>query len=242
MYASKHRIALLSVSLATAVGVAMVAGQTRESPEALFQYATITGSANAINAVRIPVVTGSGQTSYKDVTIRFEVDSAGNLAFAPEGSQVVDAQPMVVSGFKAGSYAGPGSVYGGKMLAAVEGPSALPGGAESWSFGAVAGADRCTFPSSATWYVGRLESNPVFERLKKAGITSTAWSYGVANGPDFNDRCTDTSQVSFPSWRWRTGTLIGVSQSGNAITISSFTDTSTDSAAPVAQVTYRIVP
>lgn len=131
------------------------------------------------------------------------------------------------------------------MLAAVEGPSALTGGAESWSFSAVAGADRCTFPSSATWYAGRLESNPVFERLKKAGITSNAWSYGVASGPDFNDRCTDTSQGNFSNWRWYAGTLIGVSQSGNSITIASFTDRlggQKDYTAPVAQITYRLVP
>ncbi len=32
------------------------------------------------------------------------------------------------------------------------------------------------------WYVGPITSNPLYARLKAAGITYTAWSYGVTGG------------------------------------------------------------
>lgn len=140
---------------------------------------------------------------------------------------------------------GPGSVLNGKTPALVSGPGALDGGASSWSFVSAAGADACTYPNSATWYVGPIASNPVVARLTKVGISSAAWSYGVSGGPTYYTRC--LSGAYFSQYHWGPGTLIGVSQTGNAITIASFTDTSVDSrgvdkSAPVDQITYRLVP
>ncbi len=194
-----------------------------------------------IIAARVPVVTASGTTIYKDVTVQFEVDADGNLSLSSGYPQVVDSPLLLVSSFKPGSYVGPSSVLGGKTPVFVDGPGASEGGATSWSLSTAAGADTCTYPSSATWYVGPIEKNPVAARLTKAGITSTAWSYGVASGPGYNDRCTNSSNI-FSSFKWERGTLIGVSQSGNAITIASFTERGDDRGTPVDQITYRLAP
>ena len=173
--------------------------------------------------------------------MQFDVDSEGNLMLSPDHPQIADAPALLVSSFKAGSYLGPGSVLNGKTPVFVDGPGATDGGATSWSFSTGGGADTCTYPNSATWYVGPIESSPVVARLKKVGVTSTAWSYGVASGPSYYDSCT-TRGFTFGSTKWGRGTLIGVSQSGNAITIASFTENGVDTNAPVDQITYRVAP
>ena len=77
-------------------------------------------------------------------------------------------------------------------------------------------------------------------RLKKAGITSAGWSYGVGgyscgtNSPNWN--------YNINSLTWYSGSLIGVSQSGNAVTIASFTYNGSDYSSPQGQITYRLVP
>lgn len=236
------------VMVFTCGGVVVAHAQTQNPPYSLFQYSTLTGSGNTITATRVPVVIAAGKTIYKDITLQFDVDSDGNLTLSSGYPQVVDAPTLLVSSFKAGSYVGPGSILNGKATIIASGPSALDGGASSWSLASAAGADKCTYPNSATWYVGPITSNPVAARLTKAGITSTAWSYGVASGPTYNDGCTTTT--FFGRYNWGPGILIGVSQSGNAITIASFTDTTistgvtpgVDKSAPVDQITYTLAP
>jgi hypothetical protein len=241
-----RRAACAAAFAVVVVALTWVAGayaQSKGTPYALFQYATLVGSGNTLTASRIPVVVATGNTIFKNITIQFEVDPDGNLTVSPDNPQISDAPPLQVSSFKAGSYIGPGSILGGKTPAFVDGPGATEGGATSWSFSTGSGADTCTYPNSATWYVGPIENTPVAARLKAAGITSTAWSYGVANGPGRNDRCTTGAFMN--NAQWEPGTLVGVSQSGNAITIASFTDSPNvrrDYSAPVAQITYRLVP
>lgn len=227
---------------ATITWVARTHAQSKEAPYALFQYATVVGMGNSLSVARIPVVVPTGNTIFKDLTIRFDVDPDGNLTISPDNPEVFDSPTLQVSSFKAGSYIGPGSILGGKTPAFVDGPGPSDGGATSWSFSTASGANTCTYPSSATWYVGPIENTPVAARLKSAGITSTAWSYGVADGPIQGNLCNDNSRTNA---KWEPGTLIGVSQSGNAITIASFTDrpnVRVDFSAPVAQITYRLVP
>lgn len=238
-----RRAACAAAFAVVAVALTWVAGtyaQSKGTPYALFQYATLVGSGNSLTASRIPVVVAAGNTIFKNITIRFDVDPDGNIILSPDYPQISDAPPLQVSSFKAGSYIGPGSILGGKTPAFVDGPGATDGGATSWSFSTGSGADTCTYPNSATWYVGPIDNTPVAARLKKSGITSTAWSYGVANGPTHNSFC--TSGGLFSGGKWSPGTLVGVSQSGNAVTIASFTDSGTDFSAPVAQITYRLVP
>ena len=215
-------------------GVIVARAQTQGGPYSLFQFATLTGSGNTITATRIPVVNGAGKTAYKNMTLQFDVDSDGNLMPSSGFPQLFDAPALLVSSFKAGSYIGPASVLGGKTPVYVDGPGLTDSGATTWSITTAAGADPCTYPGSATWYVGPIDSGPMAPRLKKAGITSTGWSYGVGGAS-----CRD---YNFNIFSWGSGSLIGVSQSGNAVTIASFTYNGSDYSSPQSQVTYRLVP
>jgi hypothetical protein len=151
-----------------------------------------------------------------------------------------------VSSFIPGTYVGPRHIANGKATIAVNGPGVLSNGATVWSLVSVADADACTYPGSATWYVGPIENNPLQARLKKAvmvpnsgdrdpaGITSTAWNYGVAGG-EVAGKC--YVSIGSPN-SWHNGSLIGVSQIGSAITIASFTFLGVDYSSPVDQITY----
>ena len=119
-----------------------------------------------------------------------------------------------MSAFKAGTYVGPPTVLGGKATITVSGPSVGPGGVTEYTLVAAAGADQCTYPSAATWYVvgSVLANNPFASRIKSAGITSTLVSYGVGS-----------SQCDTDDYDWVQNTLLGFSQVGNTLTISSYT-------------------
>ncbi len=204
---------------------------TISPPYAQFGNATLTASLNTMVASWVPVVTATG-TTYQNVTIVFSVDASGNLTIAPGYPQIVAAPSVIVSNFEAGTYAGPSSVFSGGALIAVSGPGVTSGGATEWSLAAATGANGCTYPTSATWYVGKLTNNPLYARIKAAGITSTAWSYGIIG----SDQC------SIDGGLWNTGALIGLSQTGNTITIVSFTSGTTDHNVPVDQISYTLKP
>jgi hypothetical protein len=176
------------------------------------------------------VVTATGVTVYENLTLQFNVDANGNLTIASGFPQIIPSPLILTSGFKPGTYAGPSTVLGGKALITISGPGVTDGGATEWSLSAAAGADPCTFPYSANWYVGSLANNPYAPYLKEDGITSTAWSYGVGSA----------SQCSGANGNWYNNALIGVSQAGNTITIVSFGINGGQSSAPVAQVTYTL--
>lgn len=202
---------------------------TTVTPYALFQYASLTGSGNTINLTRVPTANSSGTISYYDVTIEFTVNSSGQLAIASGYPQITPSPSLITAGFKAGKYVGPSTILDGEMFVNVSGPGVTSGGATEWSLAAASGAADCTYPSTATWYVGALTSNPLYSRIKAAGITSTAWSYGVTGAAN----CYDD---------WLTDTLIGVSQNGNTITIVSFTNDGTDHNTVQDTVTYTPAP
>ncbi len=129
---------------------------------------------------------------------------------------------------KAGNYVGPSTLFNGQGYVTVSGPGVTGGGATTWSLSAANGAYQTTL-SSATWFVGPIANNPLAARIGKAGITSTAWSYGVCGGAGVNHS-------------WYGGGLIGVSQTGNALTIANFTlGSSSDSSMPKDQVTFTLV-
>lgn len=221
--------------------ISSVARAQPQPPYALFQFSTLTGSGTTITATQVPVVIGSGITVYVNLTMQFNVDANGSMTLAPGYPQVVAAPILLSSSFLAGKYVGPSSILGGKVTATVSGPGVSDGGASVWSLNATS-SDPCTYPSSATWYTGPIVSSPVAARLTKAGITSTAWSYGVGGGPGYFVTCASGS--GFSKYFWGPGTLIGVSQSGNAITIASFTDAAAgvDRNAPVDQITFTLAP
>jgi hypothetical protein len=219
--------AILTAAIAFSVNAQEAAALS--PPYAQFTNSTLTSSVNTITASWVPVVTATA-TTYQNVTIVFNVDASGNLTIAPGYPQIVAAPSIVVSNFEAGTYVGPNSVLGGNALVNVSGPGVTNGGATEWSLGVAPGGSGCTYPTSATWYVGKLANNPLYSRIKAAGITSTAWSYGIIG----SDQCTIDGGL------WNTGALIGLSQTGNTITIVSFTGNGTDHNVPLDQITYTV--
>ena len=240
---SWHRSVRLAtfVMILSATWVAVTRAQTKSGPYSLFQFATLTGSDNTITVTRVPVITASGNTIYKNVAIQFEVDADGNLTLTPEFPKVIDALPLLVSSFIAGNYVGPGTLLGGKATVIINGPGPTAGGAAAWSLTAAPDATQCTYPASATWYVGPIESNPLAARLRRESITSTAWSYGVTGASSCSSSISSSVSSTIDRF-WRSGTLIGVSQTGNAVTIASFSEFGGDNSAPRDQITYRLVP
>ena len=204
------------------------------TPGPQFQYAAITGANNIITLTRVPVVTSSGQTVYQDITLQFDNDGNGNLTLTSGFPMFAPSPNLQVSSFQPGKYVGPQSVANGNSAIAVSGPGVVSGGSTAWSSTMTSSSDPCTVPSSATWYVGPIDNNPMSARLKKANITSTAWSFGISgNGIAFS--CGGSL-----SFHWGNGSIIGVSQTANTITFASFTNNSFDQASPVDQITYTL--
>jgi hypothetical protein len=209
-----------------------------QAPQAFFERSTVTGSGNTITATNVPVVI-SGITVYVNVTMQFNVSSNGNLTLSSGYPQVVAAPNLLSASFMAGTYVGPSTAANGKATVTVGGPGVTDGGATTWSLSAAPGSDPCTYPGTATWYVGPVANSPVAARLKSAGITSTAWSYGVSSSPSCG--------ADANHWTGSGGAaLIGVSQSGNAITLATFSSWNgyavTDNSAPTGQITYTLKP
>lgn len=192
----------------------------------LFQNATVTTSGNTINLTRVPVVISASVTVYVDLTLKFNADSNGNLTLVSGYPQSAPSATLLTSNFKAGTYVGPSVYLSGKGLITVSGPGVTDGGATIWTIATASGADNYTYPTSASWYVGPIANSPLAPRLAKAGITSTAWSYGTT-GHSYNT-CDNE--------------LIGLSQVGNTITIANFTGCqATDSNTPKNQLTFTLV-
>jgi hypothetical protein len=222
---------LICAALWTGVALAQSGSPT---PGPQFQYAALTGSGNTITLTRVPVITASGQTVYQDVTLQFDNDGNGNITLTSGFPMFALSPSLQVSSFQPGKYAGPVTMLNGNSFITVSGPGVVNGGSTAWSAATISGADPCTVPVSATWYVGPIDNNPMSARLKKANITSTAWSYGISgNGIAFS--CGGSL-----SFHWSNGSIIGVSQTGNSITFASFTNNSFDQASPVDQVTYTL--
>ena len=178
--------------------------------------------------MRVPVVVAPGTTVYKDITLQFDVDSGGNVTLSGGYPMIVDSQAFLVLSIQPGLYATPKTILNGKGIITITGPGVMDGGVTAFTINAGANADGCTYPSTGTFYVGPIANNPLAARLQKAGITSTAWSYGIGY-------CTCGSNA------WGNNSIIGVSQVGNTITIASFTWVGTDKNLPADQVTYTLV-
>ncbi|MBV9743252.1 MAG: hypothetical protein JO099_05765 [Acidobacteriia bacterium] len=198
---------------------------TTPAPYASFQYATLTGTTNTISVTLVPVVNSAGKTTLENVTLQFGFNSAGNLILS--SLQAAPAPPPITTGFKAGKYCGPSNLGNGTMAILVAGPGETSGGATEWTLSAT-GSGGATYPESASWYVGALTSNPLYARIKAAGITSTAYSYGIGG-----------SEYATSTGDWSLNSLLGLSQVNNTVTIFSYTDNAgKDHSQPVDQVTY----
>jgi len=226
--------ARLAAALATVALVSACVVHAQTPPTALFQNATLTSSGSTITATRVPVMISSTLIIYVDMTMQFNADANGNLTMAPGFPQIVPSPTLLTGNFKAGTYVAPSTMFGGKGLFTVDGPGVSDGGATAWSLATASGASSNTSPQSAAWYVGPIANNPYADRIKNAGITSTAYTYGIA----YDGLCCG------PGWGYgnSNGALIGVSRVGNTITMVSFTyGGNKDTSTPVSQMTLTLV-
>lgn len=231
-------VAFFAVAVSTALNGVHAQDQEPDEAAALpssyaqFQYATITGTNNVLNVTMLPVVTPKG-TVYKNLTLQVTANAEGGITV--ESATIVPAPTVLATSFKAGTYVGPTTINNGQNKITIAGPGVVPGGTTVWSLTSSSDPNVCTYPASATWYVGSPTSlgNPLYARLKKAGITSTAYSYGSAGN--------SSSSTCNPNDAWSGGSLIGVSQTGNSITIASFSTLGfADQSSPKDQITYTL--
>lgn len=197
----------------------------------LGQYSANVAVANTITLTRTPVTVGT-TTTYWDITINLTpvLNTSDVVTSFTPSVTAVHSPSLTVGAFKAGIYVGPAAIDTGKMGFTLTGPG-IASGVTTWTTSSAAGYDGCSVPNTAEFWVGTLSSNPIYARLKKAGITSTDWSYGelgtVACVPGDVDH-----------YNWSTNAIIGLSQVGNTITIASFSSNGTDYSTPVDQFTY----
>jgi len=198
---------------------------------AQFQYGTLTATTNSISATYVPITTASGTLTYENLTIPFSLylDSQGNVQAEAETITSVPAPLPMTDGFVAGNYYGPGSTTA--QLITLSGPGVTLNGATEWTVSATPGYTGCPYPFSASFYVGPLEDNPNYPNIESAGITSTAFSYGVEG----NQPCSPDN-----TYIWRTGSILGFSQTGNTLTIVSFDDNGNGDS-PTDTIPYTLI-
>ena len=222
---SGRRVAFLATTLMILTVTWAIASQAQAPPYSLFQNSTLTGSGNTVTATQLPVITTSG-TKYFNVTLLFDVAADGTLTLAPGYPQIVPSPMTIVSNFLAGNYFGPSNEN--LFLITVSGPGITTGGYTEWSLAESSGGSACMYPSNATWYVGPVKNIPLYTRIKNAGINTQGWeAFGLIGSQTCN----------FPNWD--TGTLVGLAQTGNQLTISSFSTFGyTDQSTPVDNISY----
>jgi hypothetical protein len=221
-----------ATAMAMSVGATMNVARAQTTPAPLFQNATLTGSGNTITATRVPVMLSTTLIVYVDVTLQFTSDSNGNLTLATGFPQYAPSASLLTPSFKAGTYLGPSTLFGGNGLLSVNGPSVADGGATMWSLTTAPGTNVGVYPTSVNWWVGPIANNPYAARIAAAKITSTAYSYGVAS---------TASSAPGPWVSGSNGILIGVSQTGNVLSIASFSfNGASDTNTPYAILTFTL--
>jgi len=219
----------MSLPLVFVIGNAFLNAQSVNMPYALFQYSGVVAAGNTISLSRVPVVVGPGMTLYKDLVLQFDVDNSGNFVFSSGFPQLADAPSLLSSSIVTGKYVGPANVNQGQNAITISGPAVLSGGVLAYTFTISSGAGNSTYPSQGTFYIGKADQVPIADRLKTAGITSTAWNWGLATGNNNYNTCWINSNM-----------IIGVSQVGNTLTIASFTQSGTDKSLPTDQIIYTL--
>ena len=158
------------------------------------QNATISANAATISGQYMPVVT-SGSASYYNFTTTITVDASG----APSATTVFSRSPkLLFDGLQAGGYA-----IGGCCSATLSGPGIGSSGTTEWTWAANG------YPYDAAFYVGPVSGNPLSARIKKAAITTRDYSFGLSGSGGGN---------------FAPGCLLGIAQTGAALTIVSFSN------------------
>jgi len=218
--------AVALVAIAASLALVGVHAQIRDdatvaeattSPYAEVQYSTLTGTTNTINVTLLPVVLPSGAIKYVNVTVPLteSVSSTGVVTVEAGTPTTVVAPTTTIGSFKAGPYVGPGGGTG--QLITLSSPGGTSGGATEWSVSATGGSTGCTWPETATFYVGPIANSPWYSRLKTAGIVgspaASAYYFGVMDQPSY---CGNSQ------W-WGNDNIVGFSQAGSTLNIVSFT-------------------
>ncbi|WP_411728103.1 hypothetical protein [Methyloglobulus sp.] len=175
------------------------------------QQATINGAADAVTLTRVPVMKADGIIIYKDISMFFNVDSAGNVTLPSALVQITPSPTINVGAFKPGTYNGYDLApqCGGHTFK-VGSPGVGSGGQISGSIQRINGSNCDTF--NASWTSGPITGHPHQAKLNAAGITSTAYNWGVMG--------TAGGQTVVSGWK--AGDIIGAVQTGNQLSLVNF--------------------
>ena len=94
-----------------------------------FQDAAMVGGPDTVTISRVPVQDASGNVSYQDVFLQFDVDSAGNLTLSAGFPAVQPSPSLITSHFVPGTYVGPANLGKGNSWSRLAAPALVPGGA-----------------------------------------------------------------------------------------------------------------
>lgn len=172
-------------------------------PAAFLESSAIVGAGDTLVMSRVPVRSGTGAISYKDVSMQFSVDTAGNLDLDFASVAVAESPALKSGTFKAGIYTISDTGVCPSTGCIVSSPGVPPGGRVMTSI-----SSSGFYFNSASWVSGPVTGHPYETALKKAGITSNAMTWGMVGTGSWG--CLDT------------GTIIGVVQTGNQLTITGF--------------------
>jgi hypothetical protein len=178
------------------------------------QSATINGAADALTLTRVPVRKADGNIVYKDISMFFSVDSFGNITLPPASVQITSSPTINVGAFKPGTYNGydVGNFCGGNLNNdfTVGSPGVGSGGRISGSIQRITCSSSNVF--NASWTSGPITGHPHQAKLNAAGITSTAFNWGVMG----------TAGPTTVGSGWKAGDIIGAVQTGNQLTLQNY--------------------
>ncbi len=193
------------------------------------QDAIITGHDQTILIRRLPIDTPQGRV-LRDVRITLQADAQGNVTVAARtlGAPAAEpgvvsrpSPPLVVQKFLAGTYQ---SVSDRSLINVID--LGIPIGHETPRF-SLSGIGAPGPLAGATWDAGPVETNPLRNRIARAGIDPAGFSFGTSDGGgDVFD----------------TGALLGFQQTGNSLTVVTYRHgCCSDHATPTAKILYQRV-
>jgi hypothetical protein len=184
------------------------------TPTIFMESAAISGAGDALKLARVPVQKADGTVIYKDISMLFDVDNSGNVTLQPAFVRITASPTLVVGAFKPGTYNGYVAYYTGNPLRdttfKVGSPGVGSGGRISGSIQRITVYQNDGF--NASWTSGAITGHPQQAKLNAAGITSTAYNWGVMG----------TAGPFTISSGWKAGDIIGVIQNGNQLSIVNF--------------------
>lgn len=206
--------------------IACAAPALAQTPASYLQYSSIVGTGQTLSALRVPVTTSAGKTIYQDVTIGLAVGADGTITYAT-AEPTVTASPMVLSTtIMPGNYVDTSNSSNGFTVA---GPGIPFGGGYSIYTVFLTTGKSCAVGAPSNIYTGPVAATPLAKRVAAAKINTTGYVFGLAGTELF---CLSGNP------QWPSEGLLGFSETNGAITVTSFsTSTSNgtvDHAMPVA--------